>query len=338
MKTALRKNERVVNLLAFLLKSRCPVTLEEMRRDVDGYNDRGTSAATVARRFERDKAALRALGVEVLYSEDMLDVPGYFVPKPAAYMRGVELDAEEAQLLMALTAAAGHSDSPLAGNLASACQKLLAQTTACESPEGVSSRIVLYPAAVAQPRLASNLHTLAAAIESRSRCSFTYYAIIRGETSRRTLEPYGLKFCRGAWYVVGRCCDRDHVRTFRLDRIRDRVRRATQSAGRAYDVPPDFNIDEYVGASPWQLSCEKPVRVTVEFDDIGAWLLEESLPSDARVVRGSGGATASLAVRSILPFFKWVSSFGTHARIAAPREAADMFISFLEGLVRRCQA
>ena len=55
--------ERVLNLLAFLLTSSRPVTADEIRHTVAGY-DQETDEA-FRRTFERDKDELRALGVTI---------------------------------------------------------------------------------------------------------------------------------------------------------------------------------------------------------------------------------------------------------------------------------
>ncbi|MEV4628701.1 YafY family protein [Micromonospora sp. NPDC049523] len=65
---------------------------------------------------------------------------------------------------------------------------------------------------------ASVLLTLGAATRSRRRVSLTYRSW-RGEDSRRDLDPYGLVFHAGRWYVTGHDHRRDEIRTFRLDRI-----------------------------------------------------------------------------------------------------------------------
>ena len=60
---------------------------------------------------------------------------------------------------------------------------------------------------------------LSDALARRKVASFDYFAMERGERSRRTVEPYGLFFVSSHWYLAGRDVDRDALRNFRLSRI-----------------------------------------------------------------------------------------------------------------------
>ena len=59
---------------AFLLKSRQPVSFARIRESVVGYRDERENRASLERRFERDKAALRELGVPLKFVTE--DEPG----------------------------------------------------------------------------------------------------------------------------------------------------------------------------------------------------------------------------------------------------------------------
>ncbi|NBV74074.1 MAG: hypothetical protein EBR65_03780, partial [Actinobacteria bacterium] len=55
--------ERLTNLLALLLETREPVTLDVIASELGGQYPEGHDARRAA--FERDKAALRDIGVEI---------------------------------------------------------------------------------------------------------------------------------------------------------------------------------------------------------------------------------------------------------------------------------
>ncbi len=334
MKTQVRKNERVLNLLAYLLRSRAVAPFEEIRRNVDGYNDTDTAAAAVARRFERDKTTLRSLGVDVIWAEDPLDGRlGYLIRKSAAYMGDVTLCDREVRLLSVLASFGREKSAALLANLASACQKLLARSPLHEPAVDMARCHLIYPARTATNRtLLANLELFANALEKRRRVAFTYYSISRDATSSRLVEPYGVKFFRGEWYLVGRCLEADAARIFRLDRITGKA--AADGAAGAYDVPRDFSISDYVGRSPWQLSRRDGVEVIVELDNVGAWLVEEARPAGLALERSGSGGIATVEMRNPEGFFKWLLPLGTHARIKAPREVADAFAEFVRGLIR----
>ena len=83
------------------------------------------------------------------------------------------------------------------------------------------------------------LLTLGAATRSRRRVTLDYRSW-RGEESRRDLDPYGLVFHAGRWYVTGHDHRRGEIRTFRLDRIAAVEPSADGEAGQ-FTVPDGFD-------------------------------------------------------------------------------------------------
>ena len=75
-------------------------------------------------------------------------------------------------------------------------------------------------ARVAAPGAANGhlLATLSAATLACQRVQLDYRAL-DGHTSTREIDPYGLAFHAGAWYVLGMCHLRASIRSFRLDRV-----------------------------------------------------------------------------------------------------------------------
>jgi predicted DNA-binding transcriptional regulator YafY len=64
------------------------------------------------------------------------------------------------------------------------------------------------------------LATLGSAAGERRQVRFVHRSI-RGEERERTVDPYGVVFDAGRWYLVGYDHLRGALRTFRVDRIRD---------------------------------------------------------------------------------------------------------------------
>ena len=81
------------------------------------------------------------------------------------------------------------------------------------------------------------------------------YRSWRGEESTRELDPYGLVFHSGRWYVTGHDHRRGAVRTFRLDRV---ARVAPTGAG--FAAPEGFDPVAHVVAG----LAEVPYRLEVE--------------------------------------------------------------------------
>ncbi|GAA3770715.1 WYL domain-containing protein [Plantactinospora mayteni] len=104
------------------------------------------------------------------------------------------------------------------------------------------------------------LLALGAATHSRHRVTIGYRSW-RGEPSVRDLDPYGLVFHAGRWYVTGHDHRRDDIRTFRLDRIAS-VETGTES----FAVPAGFDPVGQVTRSLAGVAYRWEVEVLLETD------------------------------------------------------------------------
>jgi predicted DNA-binding transcriptional regulator YafY len=138
------------------------------------------------------------------------------------------------------------------------------------------------PARAAGPD-AGVLLALGTAVAGRRRVEIGYTAW-RGAASRRELDPYGLVFHAGRWYVTGHDHQRDEIRTFRLDRVSDVVARP----GSGFEVPADFDpvatVTRGLAAVPYRHEVEVLVEATV--DEARAWL-----PRTVATVRAAPAGT-----------------------------------------------
>ncbi|WP_328467950.1 YafY family transcriptional regulator [Actinoplanes sp. NBC_00393] len=98
-------------------------------------------------------------------------------------------------------------------------------------------------AAPATPDLATGtLLVLAGAADERRPVAFTYTRP-GADPAERRLDPYGLVFHGGKWFVTGHDQQRDAVRTFRLDRIS-----AAVPLDGTFEVPAGFDPAAHVAA------------------------------------------------------------------------------------------
>ncbi|MEH0938290.1 helix-turn-helix transcriptional regulator [Micromonospora psammae] len=107
---------------------------------------------------------------------------------------------------------------------------------------------------------AGTLLTLGAATRQRRRVTLDYRSW-RGEPSRRQVDPYGLVFHAGRWYVTGHDHLREEVRTFRLDRIG-----AVTTGPETYAVPDGFDPVAQVTRSLAGVPYAHTVEVLLETD------------------------------------------------------------------------
>ncbi|MGH2687534.1 MAG: helix-turn-helix transcriptional regulator, partial [Actinomycetota bacterium] len=100
----MRKAERLLNLVAMLLETSRPVTAQQIRETIPGY-DQG-NWETFKRMFERDKDELREMGIPLeLVATDAWEVEeGYRIPKDRYYLPELRLEEDE---MAALVLAAG---------------------------------------------------------------------------------------------------------------------------------------------------------------------------------------------------------------------------------------
>ncbi|MDF5980138.1 YafY family protein [Pseudomonas aeruginosa] len=80
------------------------------------------------------------------------------------------------------------------------------------------------------------LATLAEAAQVRARVEFRYRDPQGAETLRQ-LDPYGLAYRNGCWYVSGFCHLRQALRSFRLDRLDARACWRSASSDRRISIP-----------------------------------------------------------------------------------------------------
>ena len=322
------KLERQLNLVSYLLSARAPVPFSDIRAQVVGYDDEASPDA-IEKRFDRDKADLRAIGVVIEYkAEDPSGQAGYVIDKQGYYLPELSLDPEDAMLIAVLQRAMGVVDDPLGRNLKSALAKL---TIDSQLPEplraSVTEQHLLTMGRDPNEAQRQHLSTLTEAVAHRKKVTFRYRAASTGQTEKRTVRPYGLGLADGNWYLVGHDEDRDGVRQFRLDRIQSRVTPLARRGGPEFDVPADFDLAAHIEAEEFQIDEGASAEtVTIETDEVATWLLERRLRGAGRLeTRPDGTGTFTVEVRSEEGLLRWLAEFGGRVRIVAPLHLADAF-------------
>ena len=318
------KTERLLNLVSCLLAARTPVPFSEIRGSVVGYDD-SADAEAMEKRFDRDKAELRALGVPIEYvAMDKHGNSGYGIRKDRYFLPEISLSMEEAMVLAVLHRVATEGGAALGPNLLSALQKVSA-----DSPlgEGLQASLAeqhafgLRPGRGGQEEHAA-LEALTGAVLRREEVRFRYYAIGRDLLAGREVEPWGLGYHSGHWYLAGHDLGRKALRTFRVDRIRGRVR----SGGPAsHEVPVDFDVRAHVGRSPWEFEKERrPVRARIRFAPAVAWMVKENLRrGESFRDEPDGGGVLELRATAREAVLRFVLKHGRLAEVVSPPDLRD---------------
>lgn len=99
------------------------------------------------------------------------------------------------------------------------------------------------------------LLVLTAAADRRQGVTFTYHGPDKPPMERR-IDPYGLVFRQGRWYVIGHCHLREALRSFRLDRISD-----IATLANTFERPEGFDAAIYLNESLQNWKGMHPVTV-----------------------------------------------------------------------------
>jgi len=354
------KTERWLNLLAFLLDRHYPASREEILSQVSDYKEDwvdGDSKAreTVRRKFERDKAELKELGVtleplkdKILANHSDQAVEAYqlkprdfylpYLVSPLRSRRGgqgvrpflneVVLGSDDLPILRrAAERIAALTDTPLGAAARSAIRKL-----AFDVPElNVGSEERAFSAS---GDIESQFPTLRDAVEQRRAVRCRYYTIRRDDEAERVIEPYGLMLSWGHWYCVGAHREwisrppsperragqgerTNALRVFRLDRMKEVT--IVEGEKGEFTVPRDFRIASYLNRAPWELSDEKPVtvRVRINFPQ-SRWVIGERLGKVVKAVTDDAGSEFEFEVRATDSFVRWLLPLGKQVEVLSP--------------------
>lgn len=318
----MRKAERLLNLVAMLLETTRPVTAQQIRETIPGYDQ--DSWETFKRMFERDKDELREMGIPVeLAPTDIWEVEeGYRIPKDRYYLPELTL-AEDEMAALVLAAGLVRMEDPDAAR------------TALLKLSGEGAAPVLDTAAARLPWLTADLGLAApglakafASVADRKQVTFRY----RGRQSDRirTVDPYGLVHRKGAWYLIGHDHSSGQQRSFRLDRVVGDVHQIDPGhPGPEFEVPAGFRPQAALEVPPF-LQGDVVATAQVRFMPSTAWWVGREAPWLDLVMHEDGSGEATLGVTDVEGFLDWVLWYGDGAELLAPRELRESLRKRLE--------
>jgi proteasome accessory factor B len=356
MPERITKLQRWLDLIAYLVSRRTPATFEEIAGHVRSFKDWDSDVPqtreAIRRMFERDKDELRAMGIPiktVSYSMNFgaqPDIEGYVIDNRDFYLpylrlvqnasprrstdrhsvATVELSATDASaMLEGLRRVAAVPSSPFAKEARSAFRKLAFDL----DPDAFSpDSPVLFMEPPGTEDLVEALRELSEALLARKRVKFRYHGIYRGEETRRDVEPYGLLFQEGHWYLIARDTGRDAVRVFRAGRMDDvRANRASPHTP-DYEIPSDFALDTWVGRAAWELgdADEPAIEVDVRFRfPLSLWA-ERNQRGTLLETQADGASVRRFRVLQVSAFLRWLLGLGGEAEIQHPPEVRTQLL------------
>ena len=210
--------ERLVNLVVALMATEQGLTKDTILASVSGYREQseaGASKDALEKMFERDKEALRKLGVPIETIGDWADPDDlrearYRVPS-AEYELPEDITFTPAELALLTLAGGVWRENSLSSDARSGVRKIRGLGIPLEDP------IIGFA-----PRLHARdpgFATLQQAIEQSRVVRFSYLMPGRTQSRRRRLRPLALVEYEARWHVYGVDLDLDADRTFLLSRI-----------------------------------------------------------------------------------------------------------------------
>ncbi|WP_129658092.1 helix-turn-helix transcriptional regulator [Rothia halotolerans] len=218
--------ERLLALYSLLVARERPLSRAQIREGIEAYRELG-SAAAFERTFERDKAALRQLGLEILV-EHRRGEPVYSLDRYGLWLPEVRFDAGER---LVLGMASRLWEDPRYGEEMDRAVWRLGLPADAEAPR----------ARIAVPGLdpgGSGFEAVLAALPRGEELSFGYRAGDSLTRRPRRLRPWGLGQRFNHWYVSGWDPERGAPRTLRLSRMSGIESRPSDAPG----PPPGFSM------------------------------------------------------------------------------------------------
>jgi proteasome accessory factor B len=310
----MRRIERLINLIIALLETREPMTAQQIRDEVAGYEQESPDA--FRRAFERDKEALRNMGIPVEVSERHPlggEPEGYLIPKARYYLPQLDLEPDElAALKIAADAILGSGDIASAGYM-----KLSVEG---DGTPVTGPRVMWGADVAAENPLLSPLYS---AVLDRRTIRFRYRAAGSEEVALRTVDPYSLVNKRG-WYVVGRDHMREEPRSFKLSRIEGPV----ETLDEGFDPPKGFDAAAHLAGEPWEIGAERAV-VVVRFPAAFEWWVEQNLRDAPSSRVPGGGIDVEFEVGNLDALISWLLGFGSDFEIVDPPHARTLLLEHL---------
>ncbi len=319
--------ERLINLSAALLSSERPLRADELRERIAGYPE---DKASFRRQFERDKEALRELGLPletIVERRAGQEVIAYRVNADEYYVRDPGLEPDELSAL--------HLASRLVEieglETGSGLWKLNAAARA--------ERIRRHGPAALLPDLVEPTGGPTATLPADERLTDLFGLIASGASVRfryrgeqRHVQPRRLSFSRAHWYLIGYDLARADDRSFRLDRME-----GTLQPDHAEAVPPTSTSRRAGFSRPWELGpAEGELTAHVLIDAAQApWAIRHVGAGSVIDRRPDGAVELALAVRNIESFRTFVLGFLHHAEVVSPPELRADLVGWLLDLCDR---
>ena len=315
------RTERLVNLVICLLSTRRYLTAAQIAATVPGYEHDSSDPReheAFQRKFERDKAELRDLGVPLETGTTSVfdSESGYRIARRDYELPDVRLEPDE-------TAAVGIAARlwQHAGMAAAASSGLL-KLRAAGVDVDLQATLGVEPVVTADPAF----EPLQTAARLRQEVRFEYRTPEDDSAQTRRLQPWGVVSWRSRWYVVGHDLDRGATRSFRMSRVVGRV----EPVGEPGTFTPPADLDLFGHVSNWSSPVSHPNKATVLLRPGRAYGIRRRAGS---VTPGPDGDRAELSYSDPDSFARWLVGYGSDVVVLEPEDVRKAIVARLKDLV-----
>ena len=335
------RTERLLNLLTLLLNARRPVSLREIREMEEFRAYHTVDPKSGERAFERDKAALIELGVPLRWisPEDLDDeegLGGYVVDRDRYFLPDLKMSPTDLALLsIAGAAAAGIEGFPGRTAVRRALGKLGFDVKANESLPTLAHTPLR--AGTDVDLINRHLEVLYDTVARQCQVDMVYQG--RGlERTERRVDPYGLYYRQGHWYLMGHCHLRQDCRTFHLGRIVELSVAPGQKGFGYFEVPEGIDIEGHARTRPWEYAVHPPMPIRIRLAERLVPAIGELFGDHVEVERSEAGeAVISLTATQKQAVIEAVLPYGSAAEILEPVELREEVGAIYSGLAERYQ-
>jgi predicted DNA-binding transcriptional regulator YafY len=278
------------------------------------------------RQVYRDIECLKQASVPIYSDKNGFSLmPDFYMPK-------ISLETPEILTLLILCSSIkAQKGTPYCELLTSACDKIMNAL-----PEGLK-KVFLNPAydvmvdfgldtKVDYRKIEELFSLIYEASIAKKQILISYYGIDTKDLTERVVDPYAFKLNFGIWYLIGFCHLRAEMRTFRIDRIRQ-----AEVLGEPFDIPANFNIDDYFRGS-WGIITGPEFRVKLKFSSNIADFISECTwhPSQKLSKNKDGSLNAEFKVDGLSEIKTWAIGFGENVEVLEPFELKKDIAKTLE--------
>ncbi|HEY8945274.1 MAG TPA: WYL domain-containing transcriptional regulator [Polyangiaceae bacterium] len=159
--------------------------------------------------------------------------------------------------------------------------------------------------------------------------TLSYRSLAKSAEDRIVIHPYALVLHRDSIYCVALHVAKKEIRTFLLDRMRDTECAATER----FELPEDFDVDEYFQGEFGIWKGTEQHKVVIDFDAPATEYVRMRKVHATQKLQAiaGGGVRLTMTVGNLNPVVSWVLEWGRRARVLGPPELVERVRDELEG-------